>query len=243
MSLESTKADEIALVLEEAIVSGELEPGQVLRQEELSERFAVSRTPVREALRRLAALGLVSFVPNRGVRVRTITAEELREAFLVRAELESLATEIAAPKFTEAELEELEEAERTFSRATQALRAKSSETADRWRLTHDWVRANHGFHDVIYRVAEAPLIERLAKSARRSFSGHAVWAPGGSETDALSERNDREHQAIIAALRAGNPAGARTLAREHVLHSFELLVHVLDRFESRERSRLSVESG
>ena len=95
-----TKADEIALVLEEAIVSGELEPGRVLRQEELSERFAVSRTPVREALRRLAALGLVSFVPNRGVRVRTITLEELREAFLVRAELESLATEIAAPKFT-----------------------------------------------------------------------------------------------------------------------------------------------
>ena len=94
MSLETTKADEIALVLEEAIVSGELEPGQVLRQEEVSERFDVSRTPVREALRRLAALGLVSFIPNRGVRVRTITAQELREAFLVRAELESLATEI-----------------------------------------------------------------------------------------------------------------------------------------------------
>ena len=107
---ESTKADEIALVLEKAIVSGELEPGTVLRQEELSERFEVSRTPVREALRRLAALGLVSFVPNRGVRVRTITLEELREAFLVRAELESLATEIAAPKFADAELEELETA-------------------------------------------------------------------------------------------------------------------------------------
>ncbi len=88
-------------MLEEAIVSGELEPGRVLRQEELSERFDVSRTPVREALRRLAALGLVSFVPNRGVRVRTITLDELREAFLVRAELESLATEIAAPKFTD----------------------------------------------------------------------------------------------------------------------------------------------
>ena len=173
---DTTKADEIALVLEQAIVSGELEPGRVLRQEELSERFAVSRTPVREALRRLAALGLVSFVPNRGVRVRTITLDELREAFLVRAELESLATEIAAPKFTEADLRELDEAERTFSQATQALRAQLHEDVDRWRLTHDWVVANHGFHDVIYRVAEAPLIERLAKGARRSFSGHAVWA-------------------------------------------------------------------
>src|SRR5262245_10252298 len=83
VSLETTKADDIALVIEEAIVSGELPPGTVLRQEQLSEQFQVSRTPVREALRRLAALGLVSFVPNRGVRVRTISREELHEAFKI----------------------------------------------------------------------------------------------------------------------------------------------------------------
>jgi DNA-binding GntR family transcriptional regulator len=228
VTTDSTKADEIALVIEEAIVSGELEPGTVLRQEQLSERFSVSRTPVREALRRLAALGLVSFVPNRGVRVRTLSLAELREAFLVRAELESLATELAAPKMTDEDLAELKAAEAAFSRATQDLRARPRDDVDRWRLTSDWVRANHGFHDVIYRVADAPLVERLAKSARRSFSGHAVWGPGGSDVDALYERNDREHRAIIAALRAGNPAGARVLAREHVLHSYELLVHVLD---------------
>jgi DNA-binding GntR family transcriptional regulator len=162
------------------------------------------------------------------VRVRTLSHEELREAFLVRAELESLATELAAPKMTEEDLAELEEAEARFSEATQALRARPRDDADRWRLTSEWVRANHGFHDVIYRVAEAPLVERLAKSARRSFSGHAVWGPGGSEIDALYERNDREHRAIIAALRAGNAAGARALAREHVLHSYDLLIHVLE---------------
>jgi DNA-binding transcriptional MocR family regulator len=131
MSLESTKADEIALTIEEAIVSGELPPGTVLRQEQLSERFAVSRTPIREALRRLAALGLVSFVPNRGVRVRTLSRDELREAFLVRAELESLATELAAPKMTEDDLAELEEAEARFSEATQALRARPREDVGR----------------------------------------------------------------------------------------------------------------
>ena len=92
----STKADDVALELEQAIVSGELAPGTVLRQEQLSARYGVSRTPIREALRRVAALGLVSFEPNRGVRVRTLTRAELREAFLIRAELESLATEIAA---------------------------------------------------------------------------------------------------------------------------------------------------
>ncbi len=240
MTLESTKADEIALVLEEAIVAGELQPGTVLRQEQLSEQFAVSRTPIREALRRLAALGLVSFVPNRGVRVRTLSREELREAFLVRAELEALATEAAALKVTPDELEELEAAERRFSEATQALRARPREDVDRWRLTHEWVSANHGFHDVIYRIADLRLVERLAKSARRSFSGHAVWAPGGSEIDELYARNDREHRAIIGALAAGSAAGARELAREHVLHSFDLLMHVLDQFAADGNGRRGV---
>src|ERR671918_3044954 len=195
MTTVSTKADDIALVIEEAIVSGELAPGTVLGQEQLSEQFEVSRTPIREALRRLAALGLVSFEPNRGVRVRTISREELREAFLVRAELESLATEVAASKMTEADLHDLVAAERRFHRLTQDVRAREP-GVDRRSLTADWVRANHGFHDVIYRVADLPLVERLAKSARRTFSGHAVWGIGGSGNDELYEENVRQHQAI-----------------------------------------------
>jgi DNA-binding GntR family transcriptional regulator len=224
---ETTKADEIALEIEEAIVSGELAPGTVLRQEQLSERFAVSRTPIREALRRLAALGLVSFEPNRGVRVRTISREELREAFLVRAELESLATEVAASKMTEADLHDLVAAERRFHRLTQEVRAREP-GVDRRSLTADWVRANHGFHDVIYRVADLPLVERLAKSARRTFSGPAVWAPGDSSIDELYAANDQQHRAIRQALAARSAAGARSLAREHVLQSFHLLEVILE---------------
>src|SRR5580765_458789 len=121
----STKADDIARVLEDEIVAGQISPGTVLRQEQLSERFAVSRTPVREALRRLAALGLVSFEPNRGVRVRSISPLELREAFLVRAQLEALATEVATERMTPADLEALEEAERTFSALTFELRRQA----------------------------------------------------------------------------------------------------------------------
>src|SRR5437660_7651514 len=121
----STKADEIALLLEDEIVSGAIEAGTVLRQEQLSERFAVSRTPIREALRRLAALGLVSFVPNRGVRVRTLSRDELREAFLVRAELESLATELATPRMSATDLAALDEAELRFSVLTLELRARA----------------------------------------------------------------------------------------------------------------------
>src|SRR5881409_3806763 len=134
MSLDSTKADDIALVIEEAIVSGEIEPGTVLRQETLSEQFKVSRTPIREALRRLAALGLVDFVPNRGVRVRTLARKELHEAFLVRAQLESLATELAVPKFSEETLAELEAAEKRFARISEEMRSRDPGKAPLRRL-------------------------------------------------------------------------------------------------------------
>ena len=232
----STKADEIALLLEEAIVSGELVPGTVLRQEQLSERFAVSRTPVREALRRLAALGLVSFVPNRGVRVRTLSREELREAFLVRAELESLATELATPRMTEADMDALEEAEGRFGELTsQLLRRVRAHTEDR-RLVGDWVRSNHAFHDVIYAAAQAPLVEQLAKDARRTFLSQGIWA-AGSELDELYELNVAQHRAIHHAIAARHPQGARALAREHVLHSGRLLEAILDQVEARQRPR------
>ena len=78
---------------------------------------------MREALRRLAALGLVSFEPNRGVRVRTLSHDDLREAFLVRAELEALVTEEAARKLTSEALEELEECEKRFARLTREIRS------------------------------------------------------------------------------------------------------------------------
>jgi DNA-binding GntR family transcriptional regulator len=227
VTTDSTKADEIALEVEREIVTGELAPGTVLRQEHLSDRFSVSRTPVREALRQLAARGLVSFEPNRGVRVRTLSRSELYEAFLVRAELESLATALAAPKMTPADLDELDAAERRFAELTaQLLRPDSGK--DRGTLTREWVQGNHGFHDVIYRVAEVPMVERLAKSARRTFSGHAVWGTGGSGIDELYEDNVRQHQAIIEALRAKSAAAARLLAREHVMASFHLLETVLE---------------
>jgi DNA-binding GntR family transcriptional regulator len=234
MTLDTTKADDIALVIEEAIVSGELLPGTVLRQEQLSEQFNVSRTPIREALRRLAALGLVSFVPNRGVRVRTISREDLHEAFMVRAELESLATEIAATKMTADDHAELDESERRFSAISTELRAR--EPGDERRsITGDWVRANHAFHDVIYRVADLPFVEQLAKSARRTFAGPAVWAPGDHSLDGLYLKNAEQHRAIKQALAAGSPEGARALAREHVLSSFHLLETILEQVGAQPR--------
>jgi DNA-binding GntR family transcriptional regulator len=237
VSTDSTKADDIALLVEEMIVSGELAPGAVLRQEQLSERFQVSRTPIREALRKLAALGLVSFEPNRGVRVRTIQREELYEAFLVRAELEGLATELAAPRMTDAAVAELDEAESRFRRLTRELLA-SRDVTDRQNLTGEWLHANHEFHDIIYRVAGHPYVEQMAKSARRTFSSRWLWMPAGPEIDELYDQNERQHCAIREALAARSASGARALAREHVLASFTLLSTILERIPRSRRTAL-----
>jgi DNA-binding GntR family transcriptional regulator len=231
---DGTKADDIALALEESIVSGEIPPGSVLRQEHLSELFAVSRTPVREALRRLAALGLVTFEPNRGVRVRMLARAELREAFLVRAELEGLATEIATPKMSAADLADLEAAERRFSAVTHELVEMSHAGSQDLQLARDWLHANHAFHDVIYAAAESPLIERMAKAARRTFLAKPVWATG-ADLDELFSKNDHQHRAIREAIAARSPQGARVLAREHVLSSGRLLEAILDKVSAQTR--------
>ena len=129
----------------------------------------------REALQRLEALGLVTALPNRGARVRSISSAELREAFLIRAELEGLATAHAAPPMTPDDLARLDAAETRFAELTLELREQMrSGDLRNSSLVVVWMAANHAFHDVIYDVAAMPRVEQLAKSARRSFIGEHV---------------------------------------------------------------------
>ena len=153
---------------------------------------------------------------------------------MVRAELESLATEIATPKMTDDDLAELERAERRFHRATEALVEMSHEGRQDLEIARDWLHLNHSFHDVIYRAAEVPLIERMAKAARRTFLVKPVWATG-ADLDELYLKNDRQHRAIREAIAARSPEGARVLAREHVLSSGRLLEAILDKVSAQSR--------
>jgi DNA-binding GntR family transcriptional regulator len=234
----TTKADELALEIERAIIAGDLEPGTVLRQETLSEQFAVSRTPVREALRQLAAIGLVSSVPNRGVRVRELSHAELREAFMVRAELEGLAVELATPRITEAELAALAAAEARFAELTHAFQPGGVEEGEIQALIHDWLAANDEFHDLLLRAARAPLVERMAKAVRRTFHVQAYWRTQMGIAE-LYEENLRQHRAIVEAMAARSPRGARALAVEHVLSSGRLQEVLLERLESARRGRVA----
>lgn len=224
--LATTKADEIARSLEEMIVAGRLEPGLVLRQDELSQRFGVSRTPVREAFRQLAALGLVSFVPNRGVRVRTLDQDEWGQAFLARAVLEGAAAHLAAQRLTTAFIARIDAANEEFRRQTDRLRSPGLTSEEREKASFAWVAANDEFHEAVLCAADVPLIARLIAGLRRVFSGESLWAPG-SAVDRLYELNLRQHDAIRYALLAGNASASQTLAHDHVLDSWTLLKAVL----------------
>jgi DNA-binding GntR family transcriptional regulator len=100
-----------------------------------------------------------------------------------------------------------------------------------------WVHANHGFHDIIYAAANAPFLERVAKSARRSFFTHVVWATG-LDIDHLYEQNELQHRAIREAIAARSAEGARLLAREHVLASGRMLETILDQARERQVAEL-----
>src|SRR3954465_6210310 len=96
--------DRLAASIQARVLSGEFASGSRLRQESLASEFGVSRTPVREALRKLQAAGIVQLEPRRGARVRGPSAREVREAYEVRAELEGLAAALASGRMRDEEL-------------------------------------------------------------------------------------------------------------------------------------------
>jgi DNA-binding GntR family transcriptional regulator len=217
-----TKADEIAVAIEAAIASGEIPAETVLRQGRLAAQFGVSRTPIREALRLLAAEGLVAFSPNRGVRVRGVGAGELDEAFRIRAELEGLAAELATPLIGDDELAALARAEERYAELTHTL-IESGDAADRSTLAVDWLRANDEFHAIIVRASGSPMLGRVLDSVRRQFSSQALWESDGDVLRRIVDPGLIEHRLIREAMQAGAADAARDVMRRHVIGAGEIV--------------------
>ena len=222
--------DHIAATLQARMLRGELSGGMRLRQESLAAEFGVSRTPVREALRKLQAGGLVQLEPHRGAVVRGPTAREIREAYVVRAELEGLAAELATQRIREEELEGLRSSVALFRSSIGALverrrRGGARTSAD----IENWTRANDSFHQGIQDAAGNERLKStlfdLHLSFPRDLTGLVL-----SESSRLIQENVEQHAAILAAIEAHDPAQARHLMVEHVRRAGEL---VTLRFEQR----------
>jgi DNA-binding GntR family transcriptional regulator len=216
--------DHLAATLRARVLTGEIEVGSRLRQERLAAEFGVSRTPIREALRKLQADGIVEVQPNRGAIVRGATAREIREAYEVRAELEGLATEVATGRIDDAQLQELHDAQRSFGRSISKLVAGGiAEDAN-----GEWARANDLFHGVIQEAAGNRRLARIVQDLHRAFPRGLTWA-ALSRSSRLLEQNVEEHHAILEAIEQRNPAAARKSMVAHVRHAGELVAHHFER--------------
>lgn len=215
------KADDIFHALEEAIVKGAVPPGSLLRQERLAADFDVSRTPIREALRRLEAIGLVSLLENRGARVRSLSADDMREAFLVRAELEGLAAERASSRIDRHQLAALKEAEDRFRELSGDLR-NDPEGPRLLGLLTEWSKANDQFHETVLEASDAPRLIDAVRGCRRLVIGHLMVKWNDGLTSALIE-NAQEHRAVRELLELGSGAGARAAMANHIRSSGALL--------------------
>lgn len=192
-----SRAARISRELASRIVSGEIAAGARLRQDHIAEEFGASHVPVREAFRRLEFQGLVESEPRRGVRVAAFGTEEVREVAEMRAALEVLALRNAGPHLTPSILNEAEDATRAGDRAGDVF---------------GWEAQNRRFHRTILTPCGMPRLLRAiddlhVASARFLFSGwRAEW-----ETP-----TDRDHRAILIALRAGNIDLATSLLTRHI---------------------------
>ena len=113
--------DVVFKTLRQAILKGELEPGERLMEIQLAERLGVSRTPIREAIRKLELEGLVLMIPRKGAEVARISENNLRDVLEVRRTLEELAVDLACQRMTEDELEELKKTQELFAQAIREL--------------------------------------------------------------------------------------------------------------------------
>jgi len=187
--------------LRQSIVEGKLKPGDRLVQDEIATRYGVSRIPVREAFRTLAAEGLVTFHPRRGVIVRELTREDVEEIIALRGILEGMVTRMAAEKATPAQLEVI----RQWLEELEAAR----DDPDRY------FQINYDFHGAILDAAHRPHFKALIMNLRNSMEPIArrYLAPAGRVEIAHAD-----HKAIFEAIAQHDCETAERLASNHTKH-------------------------
>jgi DNA-binding GntR family transcriptional regulator len=193
----ASKQKVIAQALQNDILTGRLGPGTLLRQEELAERFEVSPTPVREALRELGARGLVVHELHRGVRVADIRTDTLEEIRQVRALLEPYATELATPLLGEDEIAELEEVNQTIG--------DSDTSQEEIRVL------NRKFHMQIYEAASSGHLMSLINLTWSAYPWMSLMLPRSDVPAAMAQ-----HQEILDAIAADDGQKASDLMRDHI---------------------------
>jgi DNA-binding GntR family transcriptional regulator len=192
-----------------AIVAGRIRPGERILERELAEGMGISRTPIREAIRKLEQDGLVEVTPHRGVAVRQLSATEAFEVYQIRAQLEGLAARLAAKRRDLIDIERLEkihaDAEEAWRRGEQAA----------------VIEQNNLLHDAIAHISGSQLLARTIMNLRASVNLLRIMS--WSVSPDRPPRTLYEHFRIIQAIKAGDPVRADRCIRGHVWKTWRLV--------------------
>jgi DNA-binding GntR family transcriptional regulator len=191
-----SKTDLVAALIRELIITGELSAGEQLRQRDLAQRFGVSQTPVREAMRRLESEGLLLCDTHRGFTVVVPDDGPVEENFQIRAALESLGARLAAVKIDPDGIARLE----ALNDRIRGLAEDDPSYAD----------LNREFHFTVYEYARSPLLLSLMR---------LMWASlqGGPKATRTHAESTRQHDGILHALRGGDAVAAAEHTRQHIM--------------------------
>lgn len=207
----------VADQLRTAILEGRFKPGEWLRQEKLAQELNVSQMPVREALKELAAEGLIEHVPYRGARVVEFAVDDVTDLYEHRAFLEGRAAEFAASHITRVEMEELK------LMATQ-MAALPPEQIAQYR------KINRAFHELIFRTSQHEYLIRTLTQMWEAFPTMLIGNFAVTAQQPLPERDQQDHEehlSIIAALEAHDEGQAREAMRAHILSAAHHLIQSL----------------
>jgi len=193
--------DVVFQTLRQAILRGELEPGERLMEIHLADRLGVSRTPIREAIRKLELEGLVVMIPRRGAVVASITEKDMKDVLEVRRTLEMLAVEVACDRITPEQLDKLHDATENFQ--------KTCAGADLIQLA----QADVAFHDVIYNAANNQrLVTTLNNLREQMYRYRMEYLKDTSSYERLRD----EHAMIYEGIRRKDKQMACKAIREHI---------------------------
>lgn len=196
-----TLHEEIANNLRELIMSGELQEGDKIKEDELCSLMGISKTPLREALRVLSAEGLIKLVPNRGSFVSTPTFEEIREMFDVMSVLEGVCARAAAEKMDEKDMATLE---KLHNRLEENYRRKAQ---------REYIRINNQYHTFVQELAGNRTLNQIVNGLRQKILLYRYQSLNLPERFAQSIQ---EHRDLLEAFRKKDPKKAETLMRQHL---------------------------
>ena len=199
------------------IMEGVFKPGEKIQEQDLCERFGVSRTPLREALRVLAAEGLLTLTPNRGARIALSTVEEIEELYPLIGALEGLAGELACARITDAEIDRIEKLHETML----AHYKRGEFVASK--------KVNKEIHDAIFEAAgNASLTLQYRNLMIRT---HSIRYFVRKSPERWRQAID-DHEQIISALRARDGARLGQTLREHLQHKVGMIKEALEELRS-----------